>query len=409
MGMGRRFVLLASTVLAALLAGGAALVALGGTAQAAFPGNNGEIAFDGTRNGNTGIYTMRPDGSNVQLATGGPGHWTFPEWSPDGSKIAFSRSDGHDQEIFVKDLGSGTLAQITDNHNNYDPDYPEEDYEINDVDPAWSPDGSKIVFVRRYEISGIGTCHYLYVANSDGSDQRNLMGIYCGGTMHGPAWSPDGSKIAYEYNDGDFSSIQVVDANGKNPRNLSGVPADSASIVSDGDPDWSPDGKRLVYTSVEMPDFVEVGRDVWVTNADGSNKTRLTDGPEAESSAEWSPDGSKVAFRRTGTQGDNDVWTMNRDGSGQRNLTNSPENEGYLDWRPSCTVRGTPANDALAGTSSKDMICGMGGNDAIKGLGGDDSLDSRDGVSGNDSSNGGPDADACARDAAEKSVVYCER
>ena len=347
--MRRSGLLLASAVLAVLLASGVMLVALEGPAQAAFPGKNGQLGGEG-------------------------------EWSPDGTEVVFSASDGNDPpvyRIYVKDVASGATTLLRT------PDYCDEESCVHGGwGPTWSPDGTKIAYVNKREWLGGGgdECYYVSVMNADGSDSR-ILPTTCDEHISDVEWSPDGSQIAFSGWAEFGSEIRVVSANGKTASRT----LDPAGWFTAGNPEWSPDGKQLIFSAVILDENWEVTDSaILKVNADGSNKTRLTGTDQTPGFATswhvWSPDGTKIAYAQNG-----EIWTMKPDGSAQTD-TNTPAPTGTVDWQPLCTIEGTSSNDALTGTSSKDVICGMGGNDQIKGLAGDDVLLGGD---GNDTLSGG--------------------
>ncbi|NTW00019.1 MAG: hypothetical protein HGA19_01795 [Oscillochloris sp.] len=173
---------------------------------------------------------------------------------------------------------------------------------------VWSPDGTRIAFVSFH--AGFYSPS-IALMNADGSHQTRLIdGL-------GPAWSPDGTKVAF-YGAG----IEVIDADGRNLR----------SLTSDGgqDPAWSPDGTKLAFAF----NSDNGSTDIYVMNADGSNRTRLTTAPDYDSSPAWSPDGTKIAFA-SDRSGYRQIYVMNADGSSQTRLT-SNEHSYNLDpaWSP---------------------------------------------------------------------------
>jgi len=131
-------------------------------------------------------------------------------------------------------------------------------------------------------------------------------------------------KIAFTSNRDGNNEIYVMNADGSNQTNLTNSPA------FDWYPDWSSDGKKIIFGSYRNPSD-EHDEDIYVMNADGSNVERLTDSPEWSGFAAWSPDGTKIAFcsNRDGTQ---DIYIMNADGSGITRVTNDPEPDYYPDW-----------------------------------------------------------------------------
>lgn len=186
-----------------------------------------------------------------------------------------------------------------------------------DTDPAWSPDGTRILFTRSgWEVA-------LWVVNVDGSGLQQLT---TGGFEFHPAWSPDGTRIAFV----DWAGIHVMDADGTNVTRLTDGGADWY-------PSWSPDGTRLAFARHEAA-FWNPGR-IWVVRADGSEAAPLTsDVAAADTQPRWSPDGTRIAFARArcddGTC--HDVFVMNADGSGATLLASSGDAAGsYLPaWSP---------------------------------------------------------------------------
>jgi WD40-like Beta Propeller Repeat len=103
-------------------------------------------------------------------------------------------------------------------------------------------------------------------------------------TTSAPAWSPDGTKIAFDRL-GTNRDVWVMNADGTNRMPLTNDPA------YDGNPAWSPDGTRIVFESTR-----DGNRELYVMNADGSNPVRITNDPATDRDPSWSPDGTKIAF-----------------------------------------------------------------------------------------------------------------
>ena len=119
----------------ALMLAVSVLLVTAATAGAAFPGQNGKIAFQTNRDGNFEVYAMEPDGSELTNLTNNAASDSLPAWSADGQRIAFTSTRDGDAEIYVMDADGSGPTRLT---NNAAPDF----------DPAWSPDGQQIAFLR---------------------------------------------------------------------------------------------------------------------------------------------------------------------------------------------------------------------------------------------------------------------
>lgn len=238
-------------------------------------GFEGSIAFD--RSGE--IYVAYMDGSNLRQLTfdGWDGAYdSDAAWSPDGSRIAFSKSDGQwGAEIYVTDADGTNPTRLS----------PKGAY---DASPTWSPDGNRIAFENRRDNRSGG---HIFVMNADGTNRVQLTTNRQPNSF--PAWSPDGRRIAYVTyadNPGDSGwDIYLMNPDGTNRQRLTSDPG------YDFHPEWSPDGSRIAFSGP--------GGSLFVINADGTNLTRLT---PARSENEfgwlewpaWSPDGLMIAFTR---------------------------------------------------------------------------------------------------------------
>lgn len=183
-----------------------------------------------------------------------------------------------------------------------------------DFGPAWSPDGTRIAFASERD----GNLE-IYVMNADGSGATRLTNHPA--TDWGPTWSPDGARIAFaSERDGD-GEIYVINADGSGVKRLTNDPA------RDFAPAWSPDGARIAFTS-----SIDGNGEIYVMNPDGSRLTNLTNNPSWDANATWSPDSARIAFS-SGRDGAGGIYAMNADGSGLTLLT-SQRSDATPSWSP---------------------------------------------------------------------------
>ena len=173
----------------------------------------------------------------------------------------------------------------------------------------------------------------IYVMDSDGKNQRRVT-THAADDRH-PAWSPDGRRIAFESNrNAGYIQIWAIDADGANPIRLT-------SGVWDQNPDWSPNGREIAYQAYRKKaldvDVEERNYEVYVMDADGSNKRQLTDRQEFDGHPSWSPDGKWIIFTSRRENRIAEIYVMEADGRNQKRLTQNIEDreEKYTPtWSP---------------------------------------------------------------------------
>jgi Tol biopolymer transport system component len=207
-----------------------------------------------------------------------------------------------DPEVFVRRT-DGASVQLTHNR-------------IGDFGPAWSPDGRRIAFSRQ-----VGNGDALFVMNADGTGVRRLTTPVQGpgGAASSdvtPAWSPDGRRIAFSSDRADFAEPDIfrIDADGTHLTQLTRTPF----FTGDGNPAWSPDGTWIWFDS----DRVSVeNREIFRMQPDGSGVQRMTrTGNVDDGAPDVSPDGRRIAFMSTRATGSQDLFSMRQDGTGVRRL-----------------------------------------------------------------------------------------
>jgi len=257
------------------------------------------------------IVVVNVDGSGQRVVAQG----IDPAWSPDGTQIAFTRWN-EPKGIFVVNADGTGLRRV------YDIQYAKS--------PTWSPDGTKIVFAlkewrtvsgTRWRPGGLQETWELYVVNLlDGNMER----VPTDGELYAfaPAWSPLGT-IAYKGTRGLYGT------------SLGGQAWIMYGIGRPNSPAWSPDGSRLAFMQWQNDHW-----DIFVMNSDGSGIANLTQpdlfqpNPPDNVAPAWSPDGRYIAFL-SNREGDGQwrIYVMNADGSGQRRLLDAPIQYDYAGER----------------------------------------------------------------------------
>jgi Ca2+-binding RTX toxin-like protein len=357
-------------------------------AEAAFPGANGKIFFERQV---TDVFALSASGTETKLVEG-----SNPAVSPDGSRIAYVNS----KNIWMINANGTGNRQLTT------------DSKFNDH-PAWSPDGTKIAFS-----AGSPTAFDeadIFVMNADGSGKKNLTNTASDLSETDPAWSPDGQKIAYTRSTcdpngfGGSNCVFVMNADGTNQTNLTpeetlpqcpNQPGFRHKGASE-DPGWSPDGQKIAFEGTTICPNGS-GTDVWIMNADGSNKTVVNgDDGTADRQPVFSPDGNELAFTSDGDNSSS-VQKLYKVSLSTFSLTKLTTGEAFSpDWQPlpQCTKTVNANNDPLLGTAGKDVLCGDSRANTINGAGGDDILlagggnDRLTGSLGNDTLNGSAGVD----------------
>lgn len=203
----------------------------------------------------------------------------------------------------------------------------------NDEDYAWSPDGSKVVFTRHAGADLNGESEQVDVVSSDGSALRaltpgravtTLTVAKLGFDSHG-SFSPDGQRIAYVHEDGDFngtdlqhSNVWVMDASGHGKKQITHLPSHGGDV---GSVIWSPDGTQLLYA---FTDTTTNAQALFLTGADGGATRQLTRWSlNAGGVPAWSAKADLIAFRAVIDEdsGVGNIYTMKPDGSAVRQVT----------------------------------------------------------------------------------------
>jgi Tol biopolymer transport system component len=232
--------------------------------------NGMQIAFTSNRDGNNEIYVMNADGSDQRRLTNNPAYESHPDWSPDGTRIAFvSERDGN-REIYTMKADGTNPQRLTNN--------PAED-----MRPDWSPDGTQVLFNSERD----GNWE-IYVIRADGGELRRLTDSRAWEIF--PAWSPDGTQIAYRCSSArePNGDVCIMGVDGDAERTL------TRHTGNDENPIWSPDGAQIVFQSDRYADPQTANTDnynfeILIMDADGGNVRRLTNNPAGDYWPTWRP------------------------------------------------------------------------------------------------------------------------
>lgn len=202
----------------------------------------------GTNAGDDSVWVVNADGtSTFPLEIGGSGAKRHPAWSPDSSQIAYAVVKNAPEQIYIASSGGGIGQPLANGVGH---------------EPTWQPHGSKIAF-DAYKSGGFGYID-LHVVNADGSGSPLIVhpNQYTEWTFN--AWSPDGGRIAYRSSEASGATVyRVMNADGSGDHPIADPGAGDARYAS-----WSPDGSRIVYEAASLADISK--RNLFIANSDGS-------------------------------------------------------------------------------------------------------------------------------------------
>lgn len=268
-------------------------------ASAQFPGANGAIAFSRVVSGGSGIATISSPGDAPAMLTESEGFDRQPSYSPDGSRIVFLRGTN----VWVMNADGSGAMRLTRGR-------------VAEQCPGWSPDGQMIVYERGRD---------LWTTGADVPDPHRLTDTpafdeYC------PSWSPDGSTIAFIIGGRRDHrwDLALMAPDGTDRRRI------TSDRLTQFGPDWAPDGSVVVFNEYDPFGIASI---VTIT-PDGADRTVVFEGGVGGAlDPVFSPDGLFIAFWRT-TRDRSHVWTVGADGSDPTRMTHGSAYNAWPGWQP---------------------------------------------------------------------------
>ena len=258
------------------------------------------------------IYLLNPQtGERVALSQTDSNERT-PHWSLDGRELVFVSDRSGEREVYIAEIaGDSQGGQLTNLRNL-------SQHKAPDWQPAWSPDGSRVAFSSYRDDNW-----ELYLVQVDGTNLVRLTDDP--ESDFSPAWSPDGRQIVFvsrRYGDADLFVLDL--GTGEIAQRTTGE-------LDEFDPAWSPDGRWIAYVTQHGDQG-----DVYVMRADGADPINLTRSPYANDfQPTWTPDGQWVVFvSYTAAEGDHELFRMRPDGSHVERLTDDAYDNLAPSWRP---------------------------------------------------------------------------
>lgn len=275
----------------------------------------------------TTLYGPKLTSDGAIRITTDPGDDRFPDWSPDGTQIVFHSDRDGNKDLFVIPATGGAETRITSDSGW-------------DARPAWSPDGSLIAFESDRNVDSAGPGYplcELFVVPATGGTVTQITDWFRYNER--PHWSPDGSELVYATDYPSAGGLELApDVGILHGADLWRIPSTGGTPVQittnpgyENDAEWSPDGSTIAFSADYAGNW-----DIWTIPVSGGVATQITFDPEKDQDPSWSPDGGSIAFWSL-RSGNADIWAIPATGGTAIQITTdiSP------DWSPSWSPDGT--------------------------------------------------------------------
>jgi Tol biopolymer transport system component/TRAP-type C4-dicarboxylate transport system substrate-binding protein len=285
------------------------------TSPESFAGETVWIVYQSDRSGSEGVWLIHPDGTEDHQMNANGMTVLLPDWSPDGKRLVVASRGGETEPIYEYDLNTETFRQL----------FACEDPCLGDDEPTYSPDGTKVVFVRAQlpivysDAIGDdvpGNCS-LWIGDVATGETKQITNNPACNREYNPRWSPDGTQLVYwrnPYENGRSTgtAVYVMNADGTNERQV------TDPTMFGGEADWSHDGQWIVFATYPLAEFNSTAKvsNLYRIHPDGTGLEQLTFNESTNLRAtqpRYTPDGNWIIFTAV-TSSSRSLWVIPAEG-----------------------------------------------------------------------------------------------